>query len=51
MIKSLKQMMNGKTSYHERNIVYVEIKIQSHHSREFIGTVRIKGLTNAHVAV
>jgi hypothetical protein len=46
MIKFLKQMMSGKPSYHQRNIVYVGKKIQSHHSQEFIGIVKIKGLTN-----
>ena len=43
--------MNGKTSYRQKNIVYAEKKIPKPHSQEFIGTVKIKGLTNAHVVV
>jgi len=51
MIKFLKQIMSGKVNYHQRNIVYVGKKIPKLHSREFIGTVKIKGLTNVHAAV
>ena len=49
--KFLKQIMSGKVNYHQRNIVYVGKKIPKPHSREFIGTVKIKGLTNVHAAV
>ena len=51
MIKFLKQMMSGKANYHQSNIVYVGKKIPKPHSREFIWTVKIKGLTNVHAAV
>jgi len=51
MIKFLKQMMSGKANYHQKNIVCVEEKIPKPHSREFIVTVKIKGLTNVHAAV
>ena len=51
MIKFLKQIMSGKANYHRRNIVYVGKKIPKPHSQEFIVTVKIKGLTNAHVVV
>ena len=51
MIKFLKQIMSGKANYHQRNIVYAGKKIPKPHSREFIGTVKIKGLTNVHAAV
>jgi len=43
--------MSGKANYHQRNIVYVGGKIPKPHSQEFILTVKIKGLTNVHVAV
>jgi len=43
--------MSGKANYHQRNIVYVGEKIPKPHSQEFIVTVKIKGLTNAHAAV
>jgi len=51
MIKFLKQIMSGKANYHQRNIVYVGGKIPKPHSREFIGTEKITGLTNVHAAV
>jgi len=51
MIKFLKQIMSGKANYHQRNIVYVGKKIPKLHSQEFIGTVKIKELTNVHAAV
>jgi len=51
MIKFLKQIMSGKANYHQRNIVYAGKKIPNPHSLEFIGTVKIKGLTNVHAAV
>jgi len=51
MIKFLKQIMSGKVNYHQMNIVYVEKKIPKPHSQEFIGTEKIKGLTNVHAAV
>jgi len=44
-------LMNGKANYHQRNIVYVGKKIPKSHSREFIGTVKIKELTNVHAVV
>ncbi len=43
--------MNGKTYYRQKNIVYAGKKTPKPHSREFIGTVKIKGLTNVHAAV
>ena len=51
MIKFLKQIMSGKASYRQKNIVYAEKKILNPHSQEFIGIVKIKGLTNVHAAV
>ena len=51
MIKFLKQIMSGKANYHQKNIVFVGGKILKPHSREFIVTVKIKGLTNVHAAV
>ena len=51
MIKFLKQIMSGKANYHQRNIVYVGKKIPKLHLREFIVTVKIKGLTNVHAVV
>ncbi|SVC90937.1 uncharacterized protein METZ01_LOCUS343791 [marine metagenome] len=43
--------MNGKINYLQKNIVSAGKKIQSHHSQEFIVTVKIRELTNAHVVV
>ena len=51
MIKFLKQIMSGKANYQQRNITYAGKKTPKPHSREFIGTVKIKGLTNVHAAV
>ena len=51
MIKFLKQIMSGKANYHQKNIVYAEKKTLKLHSREFIGTVKIKERTNVHAVV
>ena len=40
-----------KSQLSSDNIIYVGKKIPKPHSREFIGTVKIKGLTNVHAAV
>jgi len=51
MIKFLKQIMNGKTSYRQKNIVYAGKKIPKLHSQEFIVTVKIREFTNVRAAV
>jgi len=51
MIKFLKQIMSGKANYQQKSIVYEGKKIPKPHSREFIVTVKIKGLTNVRAAV
>jgi len=51
MIKFLKQIMNGKTSYRQKNIVYAGKKIPKPHSQEFIVTVKIREFTNVRAAV
>ncbi len=50
-MKFLKHIISGKVNYHQMNTVYVGKKIPKPHSREFIGTVKIKGLTNVHAVV
>ena len=44
-------MMNGKTNYRQKNIVYVGKKILRPHSEEFIVTVKITEFTNVRAAV
>jgi len=44
-------MMNGKTNYRQKNIVYAGKKIPKPHSQEFIGTVKIREFTNVRAAV